>query len=68
MGWQFGLVAIIAFVVPMGLCVTSAVLARSYLGDQSAQLLVALAGLVFGVIIAGLIVRRIVPTQAREAK
>ncbi len=67
-GWQFALVALIAFVVPMGFCVTSAVLARRYLGQESTQLLAALAALVFGVIIAGLIVRRLVPTQAREAK
>jgi len=67
-GWQFALVALIAFVVPMGFCVTSAVLARNYLRQESTQLLAALAALVFGVIIAGLIVRRIVPTQAREAK
>ena len=67
-GWQFAVVALVAFVVPMGFCVACAVTARSYLPDQTTQLLLALAGLVFGVIVAGLIVRQIVPTQAREAK
>ncbi len=67
-GWQFAVVALIAFVVPMGLCVSSAVVARSYLPGESIQLLAALAGLVFGVVIAGVIVRQIVPTKAREAK
>ena len=70
-GWRFAVVAVVAFAVPMVLCAAAAIVAGTLGADKlgkEGQLLAALAALIAGVVIAGLIVRRIAPTQAREAR